>query len=70
MTKKELNAVRTLQRLVKRWPESLWIFAAGSDLTVMRYGDDGRRMMTESGGVDPDYIVQSIDGIPCDGGDW
>jgi len=29
-TKKEKNAINTLKRLAKRWPESLWLFADGA----------------------------------------
>lgn len=64
----EKLAIRTLRSLAKRWPKTLWIFATG-DFNVMRVGPRGERVMTGSGGVDPDYCVTSVE-IPNDGGGW
>lgn len=69
LTKDELRAIKALKRMAKKWPSSLWLFAGGGQLWVMRYGDDGDAAMTEFGGVDPAYCVTEID-IPCDGGGW
>jgi acyl-CoA synthetase (NDP forming) len=60
-----------LKRLAKRWPPSLWLFSASGALTVMRYPEGERNAAhTNSGGVDPDFIVDTIHGIDNDGGDW
>ena len=69
LTKKERNAITTLERLKNRWPDTLWIFATGNSLSIMRKNDEGEHAATSSGGMDPDYIVASID-IENDGGDW
>ena len=73
LTPKEKNAIRTLERLAKRWPKRLWIFAADGRLRVMVCRESGERAYTPSdkgdGGVDPDHTVAVID-IPSDGGDW
>ncbi len=65
----EDDAVNTLKKLAKRWPKTLWLFANGQSLNVMRT-KNGQRMMTRvGGGVDPAYCVASVN-IPNDGGDW
>jgi len=69
-TEREEKAIRSLKRLAKNWPPTLWLFAgAGGSVCIMKTGQFGQRMMTEEGGVNPDYIVGDID-IPADGGDW
>lgn len=68
LTKQEKNAIRTLKNLAKRWPKNLWLFSANGNLCVMRY-ENGKRITTEFGGVDQNYIITEID-IPNDGGDW
>ena len=72
LTSEERNAIASLKRLAKNWPQTLWLFATGSNLSVMRVDEDGRRVYLDGprGGVDPDYEVDSIPGIPNDGGDW
>ena len=57
-----------LQTLAKKWPKGLWIFSADGRLYLMQK-ENGERVMTKNGGVDPDYCVGSFD-IPSDGGDW
>ena len=66
----EEQAVSRLKRLAKVWPQSLWLFSANGSLKVMRFGKDGEQVTLVSGGVDPNYIVDRIVGIPNDGGDW
>ena len=68
-TKKEKNAINTLKRLAKRWPESLWLFADGNGLHVMRSDIDGKHIICDNGAMDPDCILDTID-IENDGGDW
>ena len=69
LTKEEEKAIKSLERLSKRWPETLWLFSGSGSLLVMKYGDDGHPVMTASGAVDQDYIVGTIE-IPNDGGDF
>lgn len=72
----EEAAIRRLKALARVWPPSLWLYSADGTLCVMRLDDLGRRGVMENRpvnpgycGVDPDYIVDTID-IPNDGGDW
>jgi hypothetical protein len=61
LTQEERRAVRSLQRLARKWPRSLMLFCGGCGLTVRKpepgkfYGDE--------------YTIASISGVPCDGGD-
>lgn len=69
-TKKEQDSIDSLEKLAKKWPKSIWLFCDGLSMKVMRCGKDGERVMKEKfGGVDPDYILTTVD-IPHDGGDW
>jgi len=36
LTKEEKNAIAALKRLAKRWPNTLWLFADGGSVNVMR----------------------------------
>lgn len=80
LTDEERSALRSLRRLAKRWPKSLWLFSASGTLHVMRTGPNGKRVMRRdthlfaSGEADPEVTDQrasigTID-IPNDGGDW
>lgn len=65
----EKQAIATLMRLAKRWPKSLWLYAASGTTCIMRCKEDGSVAFTGSGGVDPAYEVCTVK-IPSDGGDW
>jgi hypothetical protein len=74
LTPKEKNAIAALKRLAATWPKSLWLFATGNALSIMKRGPNGKRMMEPTaghagGGVDPRYEAASVN-IPNDGGDW
>lgn len=69
MSDDEQRAVRSLRRVAKNWPSTLWLFSASGQLHVMRRDTNGDRAKLQNGAMDPDYIVASID-IPNDGGDW
>jgi hypothetical protein len=69
LTQKEIKAIKSLHRIAKTWPKTLWLFSANGGLEVMRCGKDGQHVTDYTGGMDRDYIVDSID-IPNDGGDW
>ena len=68
LTKEEQNAINTLRRLEKRWPDSLWLFSASGSLCVMKKNSDGERM-SRGESFDPNGHVVTI-GIENDGGDW
>lgn len=68
LTKEERAAIAALQRLAKKWPETLWLFANGCGINILRT-HDGERMMNSMGCVDDAYSVGSVD-IPNDGGDY
>ena len=69
ITKEEELAIKVLKRVAKKWPKSLWLFSASGTLCVMKKNADGQTMMLPTLGVDPDYVVDTID-IENDGGDW
>jgi hypothetical protein len=69
LTAEEKNAIRTLKALANRWPASLWLFSAGGTLHVMRNNREGRRVVDESGSMDRDASITTVN-IPNDGGDW
>jgi hypothetical protein len=64
LTPDERNAIKSLERLAKRWPQSLMLFSASGTLCVMP--NDG----CPPTGRDQSEILASIQGIPNDGGDW
>lgn len=68
-TDDERRAIAALHRLAKRWPDTLWLFSASGTLCVMRLGEDGDKLRTADGGMDPSAVLTSIN-IPNDGGDW
>jgi hypothetical protein len=68
-TPEEDRAIRSLKRLAKKWPKSLWLFSASGRLHVMRCDENGQAVMTKNGGSDPDYSITTIN-IKNDGGDW
>ncbi len=68
LTKREQAAIDALKEVAKKWPKSLWLYVADGQVHVMRK-QGGQRVVTEMGGVDQDYIVDSAS-IESDGGDW
>jgi hypothetical protein len=68
LTKAEQDSILKLHALAKDWPESLWLFSANGILSVMQK-KDGRRVLSQDGGMDPAHSVATID-IENDGGDW
>ena len=67
-TAKEVRAVAELRKLAKNWPKSLWIFAPGDYLYVLRTVN-GERVYNADGGVDQSHIVDYV-AVPSDGGEW
>jgi hypothetical protein len=74
LSQSERGAIQQLKALARTWPKSLWLYSASGSLCVMRKVNGNRVMNTKSGGVglgfDSDYIVEQINGIDNDGGDW
>ena len=58
ITKDEQRAIRSLERLAKKWPKTLSLFSWSGTLCVCKKANDGR----------PAVITQII-GIDNDGGD-
>lgn len=61
LTDDERRAIRSLQRLAKKWPRSLLVYGGTSGLTV--------RKPTPGEFYDSRFVVADIVGIPADGGD-
>ena len=73
LSPEEEKAISSLRRVAKKWPKSLWLFSASGSLCVMRSGPDGEHVHVRGGqgeGMDKDYIVETIQNISNDGGDW
>ena len=68
-TPEEKRAIRKLKQLAAEWPDSLWIFCTGDFFYVMRCGENGEHVYTESGCVDQSQIIENVE-FPSDGGDW
>ncbi|TVM02996.1 MAG: hypothetical protein CV087_07565 [Candidatus Brocadia sp. WS118] len=72
LTRAEEGAISNLKKLAKKWPKTLWLWSGSGSLFVMKYSlaekPDGRIKGGTS--VDAKGIVERIDGIPNDGGDW
>lgn len=69
-TDEEARWIAAFHRLAKRAPKSIWLYAGGSSLHVMRARNEcGHHAMRPSGGVDPDYRLATI-AINSSGGDW
>jgi hypothetical protein len=62
LTDEEARAIRSLERLAKKWPQSLQLFGAAGSLLVRRLPEGG------NGGGNR-FTVATILGIPADGGD-
>ncbi|MBF0234264.1 MAG: hypothetical protein HQK65_14690 [Desulfamplus sp.] len=69
MAKEEKAAINGLKQLAKKWPKTLWLFSASGTLCVMRKNDNGQHATMPTNGVDPAYILETIN-IENDGGDW
>ncbi len=69
LTAEEKRAVARARKALESLPETLWCWVASTSFWIMLKGENGQHIMTESGGVDPDYEVGNIE-VECDGGDW
>jgi len=68
LTDEEKKAIRSLKRLAKKWPKTLWLFTGNGGIDIMKM-KDGKAVYLENGAVDGDYNVDNID-IHADGGDY
>lgn len=65
----EVQAVSALCEVARRWPDSLWLFAANGRLCIMRKNAEGKRAVTKDGAMDQRYVI-AVAPIEADGGDW
>ena len=79
MTKKltHKQVIIALRRLEKDWPDDLWLFIEGGTVNLMSKNEDGDRALYPTNGVgvyaegvDPNYVLNSFDGIEADSGEW
>jgi len=68
LTKQERAAIKLLRKLEAIWPETLWLFVDGNIHVVRLVSRE--RVVTSSGGYDPECVIETITDIPCDGGAW
>ncbi len=59
VTKEEQKAIRSLERLVKRWPDSLQLFGWAGLLCVLKNNPNTSKQC----------VIETISGIYVDGGD-
>lgn len=70
LSEDEKKAIRSLKRLAKKWPSTLWLFAGNGGLHILKTGKEGEIVLKKHGGVDNDYVVDYVDDIYADGGDY
>ena len=70
LTIEEKKAIKSIQRVAKNWPDSLWLFSGSGTLWIMKRGPNGEQMLDSDGCVDPDYNTGEQVEISNDGGDW
>lgn len=68
LTDEEERAIAALQRVARRWPQSLTLVSMGGSLSVIRTDDE--RFDSSSTAERGEAVVVDIYGIPNDGGDW
>jgi hypothetical protein len=68
MTRAEIRAVQSLDRLAKRWPKTLKLVSMGGTLCVVH--DDDERFHSEHSPERGESVLYTFEGIPNDGGDW
>lgn len=68
MSAEEWLAIRALRALARRWPATLTLISVDGGLHVIRTGDP--RYGHEHGSVRAEAVIETIEGIPNDGGGW
>jgi hypothetical protein len=61
LSEEEVKAIQSLKKLAKKWPQSLFIFCHGGGISIRK------PLKGESPGAQTE--VDSVSGIPNDGGD-
>jgi len=61
LDRKEQAIVSALEKLDKKWPPTLWITTVQGKLSIMKYGDEGVRVLLPDGTYDLDYLVCQLD---------
>jgi len=69
ITKEEKKAIATLKRLEKNWPKTIWLFATGNAINIIKCGENGSHIEDKNGTMDQKYIIDSVN-INNDGGDF
>lgn len=69
LTNEEEKWIKSLKRVCKKCPKTLWLFNDGT-MTVMKYPEDRTARIGANGCVNQEYRVDSVPGIYSDGGDW
>ena len=71
LTREEELAIKSLERLAKRWPRSLTLASMGGSLVVFPTDAPTLEMQGTGFGIDPEQVVCWIGtAIPNTGGDW
>jgi hypothetical protein len=72
LTSEERNAIAALERLAKRWPQTLKLISMDGNLHIVRAGDPRADLQFGSamGQERQEAIIADIEGIPNDGGSW
>lgn len=68
LTAEEAKVIASLQRLAKRWPNTLRLVSMDGSLHVVRADDD--RFHSEDSMERVQSIIADIHGIPHEGGAW
>lgn len=75
-TPEECKLIDSLNRLAKKWKrygKRLWLYSGSGTLYVMMKGetkDNPYPEFTNDGGCNKDNVIDIIQGITNDGGDW
>jgi hypothetical protein len=69
LSTEEAKVIRALERLRRSWPKNLWLFvqADSGQMSVMRRGEDGGRVMGPDGPSSL-YAIYEFTGVEADGG--
>lgn len=67
LTTEEVKAIRSLERLARKWPQTLTLFSAAGSLIVIKT-DTPSRSLADTRMTEAD-VLANIYGIPNDGGD-
>jgi len=68
ITEEELRAIQALHQLAGRWPQTLTLASMGGVLHVIHTDDE--RFHDPLRHVRAEAVLDTIQGIPNDGGDW